>query len=62
MPQLFRETKDVLEDLASTPEEDALETEPQLIAEVGQLSQTAETELQGTYSTSLQGDSKLMRS
>lgn len=47
MPQLFRNAKDVLEDMASIPQEDAIETEPQLLSELDQLSQIAEIELQG---------------
>lgn len=53
MPQLFREAKDVLEDMSSIPGDDAIESEPQLIADLDQLSQEAETELQGTTNQSL---------
>lgn len=52
MPQLFRQAKNVLEDLAGIPdEENAIATDSQLLSDLDQLSHVAETELQGKYAT-----------
>lgn len=46
MSQLFRNTKDMLEDMAWVSQEDWIETEPHLLSELDQLAQIAETELE----------------